>query len=250
MARNRFMTSNNPFIGENSFNKHASIQVAETESMTVAGAANKTLVLSSILIASAFYTYNFVTLSSTIFYTCIFGALILAIVSFVKPTIAMYTAPAYAVLEGVIVGGVSYMYAYMLGPGIIFNALMLTLLCLFSMLMAYKMGIIRATEKFRSFIVTATAAIFLIYMVNIVMSMFGASLPYLHQTGPIGIGISLFVIGIATLNLILDFDNIEKGAQAGAPKYMEWVSGLGLLVTLVWIYLEILRLLAMLSSRD
>jgi uncharacterized YccA/Bax inhibitor family protein len=191
-----------------------------------------------------------VTLSTTIFYASIFGALILAIVSFVKPTIAMYTAPAYAVLEGVIVGGVSYMYAYMLGPGIIFNALMLTLLCLFSMLIAYKMGIIRATEKFRSFIVTATAAIFLIYMVNIVMSMFGTSLPYLHQTGPIGIGISLFVIGIATLNLILDFDNIEKGAQAGAPKYMEWVSGLGLLVTLVWIYLEILRLLAMLSSRD
>ena len=214
MARNRFMTSNNPFIGENSFDKHASIQVAESGSMTVAGAANKTLILTSILIASAFYTYNFVTLSSTIFYASIFGALILAIVSFVRPTIAMYTAPAYAVLEGVIVGGVSYMYAYMLGPGIIFNALMLTLLCLFSMLIAYKMGIIRATEKFRSFIVTATAAIFLIYMVNIVMSMFGASLPYLHQTGPIGIGISLFVIGIATLNLILDFDNIEQGAQA------------------------------------
>ena len=118
------------------------------------------------------------------------------------------------------------------------------------MLAAYKTGLIKPTEKFRSMIVTATGAIMMIYLVNMVMNLFGASIPYLHGTGLMGIGISLFIIAIAVLNLILDFDNIEKGAKSGAPKYMEWVCALGLLVTLVWIYLEILRLLAIFSSND
>ena len=163
---------------------------------------------------------------------------------------APITAPLYAVVEGVLVGGISYMYASFLGEGIVFNALMLTILCLASMLFAYKTGLIKATEKFRSFIVTATGAIMMIYMLSFVMGMFGASIPYLHSGGMIGIGISLFIIGIAVLNLILDFDNIERNAQAGAPKYMEWVCGLGLLITLVWIYLEILRLLAVLAANS
>lgn len=167
-----------------------------------------------------------------------------------KPTVAPITAPLYALVEGVLVGGVSYMYAMYLGAGIVFNALMLTILCLVSMLAAYKTGLIKPTEKFRSMIVTATGAIMMIYLVNMVMNLFGASIPYLHGTGLMGIGISLFIIAIAVLNLILDFDNIEKGAKSGAPKYMEWVCALGLLVTLVWIYLEILRLLAIFSSND
>ena len=118
------------------------------------------------------------------------------------------------------------------------------------MLTLYKTGVIKATKKFRAVVTTATGAIMMIYVVNIAMHMFGSGLPYLHQMHPIGIGISLLIIGVACLNLILDFDQFEKGEQMQAPKYMEWLSALGLLVTLVWLYLEILRLLAMFSSSD
>lgn len=251
MSKNRFMTSSNPFIGDKSFSKNASLGVSkDTGLMTVSGAVNKSFILSAILFASAIATYQLEFFSMPILWGTMFGGFALAIASFMKPTIAPITAPLYAVVEGVLVGGISWMYAMMLGPGIIFNALMLTILCLVSMLVAYKTGLIKPTEKFRSMIVTATGAIMMIYLLSIVMNMFGAQLPYLHGSGIIGIGISLFIIVIAVLNLILDFDNIEKGANAGAPKYMEWVCALGLLVTLVWIYLEILRLLAILSSSD
>ena len=252
MAKNRFMSSSNPFIGDNTFSKHSSVGITKESSglMTISGAVNKSFLLTSILFASALVTYQSEFFSMPLMWGTMIGGLALAIATFMKPTIAHITAPLYAVVEGVLVGGISFMYAYMLGPGIIFNALMLTILCLVSMLMAYKTGLIKPTEKFRSMIVTATGAIMMIYLLSIVMNMFGASLPYLHGSGPIGIGISLFIIAIAVLNLILDFDNIEKGAKAGAPQYMEWVCSLGLLITLVWIYLEILRLLAILSSND
>jgi uncharacterized YccA/Bax inhibitor family protein len=118
------------------------------------------------------------------------------------------------------------------------------------MLGAYKFGLIRATQKFRSMIVTATGAIMMMYLVSIGLSFFSVNIPYLHTASPIGIGISLFIIGIAVLNLILDFDTIERGVQMQAPKMMEWVSSMGLLITLVWIYFEILKLLAILSGRD
>ena len=257
MSNNRFMKSSNPFIGDQQFvktaNKGVDLGVSRAEGvMTVQGTVNKTLILSVILIASAFFYATFIPFSRAIFLISMFGAAGVAIVTYMKPTIAHITAPIYAVLEGVAMGTVTYMLAFLYAgdPGIITNAILLTALTLVSMLGAYKFGLIKPTKKFRSIITTATGAIMMMYLISIGLSFFGVNIPYLHTAGPIGIGISLFIIGIAALNLILDFDNIERGAQMGAPKMMEWVSGMGLLITIVWIYFEILKLLAILSGRE
>lgn len=259
------MSSSNPFTSENTFSKNNLGQTSENGVMTIQGAVNKSLILGGILvltaiIASYIFTANMVVvdgqvismpsyLNPMMYGSAILG-FILVMASYFKPTIAPITAPIYAVVEGVFIGVISTVYAYAFGPGIVFNAIMLTALCLVSMLLAYKFGIIKPTQKFRSMIVTATGAIMLVYLVNMGMHMFGSSIPYLHQGGVVGIGISLVIIAIAVLNLILDFDNIERGARSGAPKYMEWVTSLGLLVTLVWIYIEILRLLSIFASND
>ena len=160
---------------------------------------------------------------------------------------AMYvSAPIYAALEGLFLGGVSA-FAESMYPGIAFQAVILTFGTMFVMLFAYRTGLIKVTEKLKSGIIAATGAIFVIYMINFVMSMFGSSMPMMHDSGLMGIGFSLLVIGIAAMNLLLDFDFIEKNAAQGAPKYMEWFSAFGLMVTLVWLYLEILRLLMKLN---
>jgi uncharacterized YccA/Bax inhibitor family protein len=135
-------------------------------------------------------------------------------------------------------------------PGIVVQAVGLTFGTLGALLMAYRSGLIRATENFKLGVVAATGGIFLLYMVNIVMGFFGHSIGFIHNSGWMGIGFSAFVVVIAALNLVLDFDFIEKGVEAGAPKYMEWYGAFGLIVTLVWLYLEILRLLSKLQSRD
>lgn len=251
------MSSSNPFVGEQQFAKQATqgdlgvVRSGDSGVMTVKGAVNKTLILTIILIASAFFSVLYLPFSMPAFYAGIFIALGIMLVSYFKPTIANITAPLYAVVEGYVLGHISYLFAAMVGdPFIIVNAVLLTMLCLVTMLVAYKTGLIKPTQKFRSIVTTATGAIFFIYLINIALRLFGMEIPYLHDGGPIGIGISLLIIGIASLNLILDFDNIERGAMMGAPKYMEWVSSLGLLVTLVWIYIEILRLLAIFSSND
>jgi uncharacterized YccA/Bax inhibitor family protein len=255
MSKNRFMSSSNPFVGDKAFAKSAQQDLGITKSnseglMTVQGAVNKSLILTSILIVTALAAAFYLPFSMPLFFGTMFIGFGLAMASFMKPTWAPITAPLYAIVEGVFVGTISYLFAQMIDPSIVLNAVLLTALCLASMLIAYKTGLIKATKKFRSIITTATGAIMMIYLLSMALNMFGISIPYLHQGGPIGIGISLVIIGIACLNLILDFDNIEKGAEMGAPKYMEWVSALGLLVTLVWIYLEILRLLAMFASND
>ena len=253
MSKNRFMSSSNPFVGEKAFAKNAQQNLGITKSnsgdmMTVQGAVNKSLLLTGILIISAVVAALVLPFSMPLFYGSMFIGMGLALASFMKPTWSPITAPLYAIVEGVFVGTISYLFAEMIDPSIVLNAVLLTALCLGSMLVAYKTGLIKATKKFRAIITTATGAIMMIYLLSMVLNMVGFPIPYLHDGGIMGIGISLFIIGIASLNLILDFDNIEKGAAMGAPKYMEWVSALGLLVTLVWIYLEILRLLAMLAS--
>jgi uncharacterized YccA/Bax inhibitor family protein len=134
-------------------------------------------------------------------------------------------------------------------PGIVIQAVGLTFGVLFCLLLAYKSGMIKVTQNFRLGVVAATGGIALLYFVNIIMSFFGARIPFIHEAGLLGIGFSLFVVVIASLNLVLDFDFIEKGAEAGAPKYMEWYGAFGLIVTLIWLYLEILRLLAKLQRR-
>jgi uncharacterized YccA/Bax inhibitor family protein len=174
------------------------------------------------------------------------GGFVVVLIATFKPAWSGTLGPIYAALEGLFVGSISAMYASAFG-GIIFQAVTLTMAIFFIMLFVYKTGIIQVTNKFRTGVVMATAAVALVYLVNIVLSMFGINMPYLHEGGLIGIGISLVIIGIASLNLLLDFDSFEKGEQAGAPAYMEWFFAIGLLVTLVWLYLEILRLLSILN---
>jgi uncharacterized YccA/Bax inhibitor family protein len=175
------------------------------------------------------------------------GGLVVAIVTVFIPKIAPFTAPLYAVLEGLLLGAVSAFFEARY-PGVVIQAVGLTSGVLAMMLFLYGTGMIRVTQKFRVGVVAATGAVFLVYLVDMVASFFGARLPFIHETGLMGIGFSLVVVVIATLNLLLDFDFIAQGVRREAPKYMEWYGGFSLLVTLVWMYLEILRLLAKLNG--
>jgi uncharacterized YccA/Bax inhibitor family protein len=176
------------------------------------------------------------------------GGFVLALVTVFKKSWAKVTAPLYAACEGLVLGGVSAIYEARY-QGIVLQAVGLTLGTLAVLLVAYKTRAIRATERFKTGVIAATGAIVLVYLVSWILRMFGVDIGFFHSTGWIGIGISLVIVGVAALNLILDFDLIEQGAKQGAPKYMEWYGGFGVLVTLVWLYLEILRLLALLNNR-
>ena len=180
------------------------------------------------------------------------GGLIVAVITIFKKEWAPITVPIYAVLEGLALGGISKMYGNVFEPGIVPQAIMLTLGILFALLFAYKTKIIKATENFKLGVFAATAGIGVVYLVSFLMSMFGSGgLPVMDPTNAsmISIGFSLFVVVIASLNLVMDFDFIEQGVEKGAPKYMEWYGAFGLLVTLIWLYLEILKLLGKLSSK-
>lgn len=176
------------------------------------------------------------------------GFVVAIIISF-KQTTAPVLAPVYAILEGVFIGAISSFYANQF-HNIVPLAGLLTVGVLVSMLMVYGSGLVRATPAVTKGIIAATGAVCLVYLVSIVLSLFGVGVPLIHGAGPIGIGFSVVVVGIAAFNLILDFDLIERGSRTGAPKYMEWYAAFGLMVTLVWLYLEILRLLSKLRSSD
>jgi uncharacterized YccA/Bax inhibitor family protein len=176
------------------------------------------------------------------------GGFIVALVTVFKKQWALLTAPMYALLEGLALGGISAIFEARF-PGIVIQAVGLTFGTLFCLLMAYKSGMIKVTENFKLGVVSATGAIALFYVVSFLLSMFGISIPFIHGSGIIGIGFSLFVVAIAALNLVLDFDFIENGAARGVPQYMEWYAAFGLIVTLIWLYIEILRLLSKLRSR-
>ena len=256
MSRRRrgFMESRNPIMNENAFRKVSSnntldsdfIQVGANR-MTVSGAVNKTLILSAIMLLTALWGYT--SPSPLMMWGGAIGGFVVILIASFRPHMSPTLAPIYAALEGLFVGSISAIYASLF-EGIIFQAVTLTLGVLFAMLFIYKAGIIKVTNKLRSGIYMATGAIAIVYIVNIVLSMFGINLPFLHDASPMGIGISLLIIGVAAFNLLLDFDNFEKGEAYGAPAYMEWFSAMGLLVTLVWLYIEILRLVAILSSSD
>lgn len=250
------MRSGNPALNDNTFLDIGSGRVVDSnQSMTLNGTVNKTGLLLLLIMISASYAWSRFTgpeSASAIMPLLLIGAiggLIFALVTIFKKTWAPVTAPIYALLEGLFLGGLSAMLEARY-PGIVVQAVGLTLGTLGALLMAYRSGLIRATENFKLGVVAATGGIFLLYMVNIVMGFFGASIGFIHNSGWMGIGFSAFVVVIAALNLVLDFDFIEKGVEAGAPKYMEWYGAFGLIVTLVWLYLEILRLLSKLQSRD
>ena len=177
------------------------------------------------------------------------GGFVLAMVTVFKKTWAPVTAPAYALVEGLFLGAISSMFEARF-PGIVMQAVMLTFGTLFALLLAYRSGLIKATENFKLGVAAATGGIFLLYLVSFGMSLFGKNIPYIHESGLIGIGFSLFVVVVAALNLVLDFDFIETGVEQRAPKYMEWYAAFGLMVTLVWLYVEFLRLLSKLQSRN
>ena len=176
------------------------------------------------------------------------GGLGIAIVTMFKPNIARFTAPIYAVVEGLVLGAISAAYDFRY-DGIVVQAVGLTIAVFALMLVLFATKKIEVTDKLRTGVMAATGAIFLVYMVSLVVNLFGGNMPFIHDSGPIGIGFSLFVVGLAAFNLLLDFDVIQKGIAAGAPKQFEWYSAFGLLVTLVWLYLELLRLLAKLRDR-
>jgi uncharacterized YccA/Bax inhibitor family protein len=172
-----------------------------------------------------------------------------AILTIFKPNLARFTAPLYALLEGALLGAISKVYNDQY-DGIVVQAIGLTVGVFLVMLFLFSTRVIRVTEKLRMGIVAATVGVMLVYVVSMVVNLFGGELPLLHDSSPAGIGISLVIVGIAAFNLLLDFDFVEKGVEAGAPKHLEWYAAFGLLVTLIWLYLELLRLLSKLQSRD
>ena len=241
------MRSGNPALSSKTFEN---LSTTSSDVMTLDGAVNKTAISMGILLFAAYYTYS----NAIMDYILIgfIGGFVVALVTIFKKSWSPVTVPIYAVLEGLALGGISKMYADAFEPGIVPQAIMLTLGILFALLFAYKTKIIRATENFKLGVFAATAGIGIVYLVSFFMGIFGSGgLPVMDPTNSsmLSIGFSLFVVVIASLNLVMDFDFIETGAANGAPKYMEWYGAFGLLVTLIWLYLEILRLLAKLSSR-
>ena len=242
------LRSGNPALTDKTFGERA----WGGEAMTLTGTVNKTGISLLILMCSAALVWNG-AIPQAILMPAFIGAFILsaivALVTVFKKTAAPATTPLYAALEGIVLGTISLYYEQRF-QGIVINAVALTFGTLAALLVAYRSGVVRATENFKLGVFAATGAIGLLYIVSMVMSLFGTRIPYIHESGLIGIGFSVFVVVIAALNLVLDFDFIERGAEQRAPKYMEWYGAFGLLVTLVWLYLEILRLLAKLQGRD
>jgi uncharacterized YccA/Bax inhibitor family protein len=253
-----FRTSN-PVFSQKSFGGFVGTRAAptaqqDTRVMTVQGTVDRTAILLAILTLTAIVPWRIAfgggdpAALMSLLGLGLVGGLVLAMVTVFKQSWARVTAPLYAACEGLVLGGVSAIYEARY-QGIVLQAVGLTLGTLAVMLIAYKTKAIRATEKFKLGVIAATGAIALVYMLSWILGMFGINIGFIHSTGLLGIGISLVIVGVAALNLVLDFDLIEQGARQGAPKYMEWYGGFGVLVTLVWLYLEILRLLSLLNRR-
>ncbi len=242
-----FFESKNPVLNEEKLKSMMSqddLIGVPYEKMTISGAINKTLVLFAILLATS--AISFMMPTTFLLIIGVVGSLIAVLVASFKPHTSPIAAPVYAGFEGLALGTISAFYAAQF-DGIIMQAVSLTFGTLLSMLMLYKSGLITVNEKFRAGVMMATGAIALVYLASFVGSFFGWNMPYLHEGGAIGIGISVVIIAVAAMNLLLDFDNFDKAEQAQAPKYMEWFCGLSLMVTLVWLYLEFLRLLSKLN---
>jgi len=250
--------SGNPALSEKRFRDTILDDVVTHENaMTVKGTLQKFGFLMIMVLGTSFYSWKEFSDGGNVMpliLTGAIGGLVVALVITFKKEWSQYLAPAYALLEGLFVGAISAYYNAAFAakaPNIVINAVGLTLGTAVAMYLLYSFKVIKPTEKFKSVIITATAGIAIFYLIVFVMRMFGFdNMAFLHEGSLLGIGFSLFVVGIAALNLILDFDMIETGAQLGAPKYMEWYGAFGLLVTIVWLYLEILRLLSKLNSRN
>ncbi len=248
------LRSGNPALGDKTFTTVAAFD-APSDVMTLQGAVNKSFILLFLVVLAAAMSWIYLPtlvppeiMLTTITVISVVG-LIAAIFIIFKKEVAPVLAPVYALLEGVVLGLLSF-FMEMAYPGIVIQAVGLTFGIFFTLLIIYKARIIPVTENFKLGIAAATGGIMILYLVNFGMRLFGsAGIGFIHESGWLGIGFSLFVVVIASLNLVLDFDFIEKGAEMNAPKYMEWYAAFGLIVTLVWLYIEILRLLSKLRRR-
>jgi len=238
------LRSGNPVLSKKTFTN----TLSSSDQMTIEGTVNKTAISLLLLVGTGYFTFD--VISPVLLIGAGIGGFILALVTIFKKEWAPITVPLYAILEGALLGGISYLYNASYN-GIVTNAILLTVGILVSLLIAYRSGYIKATENFKLGIFAATGGIAIVYFVNFIMGFFGSGLGVMsiNNASPLSIGFSIVVVIIASLNLVLDFDFIEEGAEKGAPKYMEWYGAFGLLVTLIWLYLEILRLLAKLNSR-
>ena len=237
-ALNTFGRSGNPAFTKNF---SGSYDIPANERMTLDGAVNKTGILLSLCFGGAFVGWNIPLLMAP---AAIIGFILALVTIFRSPSKAGSTAPLYSFSQGIFLGGVTMLFneSY---PGIAIQAIGLTFGILASLLFCYKSGIIKPTENFRLMVFSGTVGIGMVYLISILMNMFGGTgISLIHSNGLFGIGFSLFVVAMASLNLVLDFDFIEDGAEKGMPKYMEWYGAFALMVTLIWLYMEILRLLA------
>ena len=242
----------NPTLSEKTFMKVSQAGLGQT-AMTVQGAVSKTIILGTIVFGTAVGSWVLMASNPALAMPLLIGgaiggfvvALILAFKQHLAPTLA----PIYAALEGLFVGAMTLTMESMY-PGIGLSAVLLTFAILAAVIGLYKAGVLRATATFRRVIFSATAGLCLFYLVSFVLRLFGIQMPLIYDNGWFGIGFSLFVVGLAAMNLVMDLDNMEQGAQYGAPKYMEWYCAFSMIVTIVWLYIEVLRLLAKLSSRE
>ena len=250
------MKTSNPALGNDTFRNLSDSgfggAIDATARMTLNGTVNKTGILLLCVLATASWTWSQsqdLGAASGLMMLGLFGGLIFAMVTVFKKEWSPVTAPIYALLEGLVLGGMSAVFNARY-PGIAMQAVGLTFGTLFVLLFLYSSRIIKVTQKFRLGVFAATGGIMVFYLIEMVLGFFGIHFASLNGGGLIGIGFSLFIVAIAALNLVLDFDFIEQGVNYGAPKYMEWYGAFGIMVTLVWLYLEILRLLAKMRSRD
>ena len=253
------MNSNNPFLNNKTFSTavsrksevHQAMIIDDNQEMTVAGTINRSLILFLLLIGSAtviwWATFNGMNAIVPAIGGAIVGLILVVIAAF-KPQYSPYLAPGYALFEGLFIGGVSAIFETQY-PGIVTQAVGATFVTFAICLVLYKYKIVKVTEQFKSVVVAATLAIATYYIISWVFSMFTSFTPVHYGNSMMSIGISIFVIVIAALNLFLDFDRIEKGAEQKMPKYMEWYGAMGLMITLVWLYIEFLRLLSKLSKK-
>lgn len=246
--------SANPALNKNTFTQFRDVSLS-SNLMTLQGTVTKTGFLLFLAFFSASWVWRQLFLFDTIPPVSLYitvgaiGGLIAALVGIFKPVSTPFAAPIYALFEGLFLGGISALFE-MRFPGIVIQAVGLTFGTFFALLFAYKSRLIKATENFKLGVASATGGIFFMYMTSFVLSFFGLNLPFIHGNGLFGIIISMGIVVVASLNLVLDFDFIEQGVEHGAPKFMEWRAALGLMVTLVWLYIEILHLLSKLHSRD
>ena len=251
--------SANPTLTDKIFNRSLEARDASTV-MTVRGTMSKFGLLLFMALAGAVYTWNLyaqykISTLMTLMWVGVIGGFVAAIAMSFRPQLSKYLAPVYGLLEGFFLGAISVIVNEAVKakyPNIVLQAVGLTFAVAISMFLLYNFRIIKPTQKLKSIIVSATMGIALFYVIAIVLRLFHVDLPFMYNSSPLGIGISLVIIAVAAMNLILDFDQIEQGASMGAPKFMEWYSAFGLMVTIVWLYIEILKLLARIagSSRN